>query len=128
MRKSVAVALAVSLGVFVSSAMPAGAEQSVTWRREYVRQWEIAAVERALGKQAAEQYSIEKKIVGGIKASTGKWPFQVALLDSGVASNYDAFFCGGALVNKLFVVTAAHCVYGSPPPRGLGGSWTTETV
>jgi trypsin len=102
-----------ALGVLATSAVTAGAGQGVTWRREYVRQWEIAAVERALGKQAADQYRVEKKIVGGTKALPGTWPFQVALLDSAVRRNYDALFCGGALVNKLFVVTAAHCVYGA---------------
>jgi secreted trypsin-like serine protease len=114
MRKSTAVAWAVSFGVLASLMAPAIGAEGVTWRRDYVRQWERAAMERALGKEIADQMQ-QRPIVGGTKAPAGKWPFQVALLDAKVANNYNAQFCGGALVDKLFVVTAAHCVFGSHP-------------
>ena len=51
------------------------------------------------------------QIVGGEKAAPGEFPWQVALLDSAVASNFHAQYCGGALIGDRWVVTAAHCVF-----------------
>lgn len=115
MRRFLAAALAAFFAALVCHAVPAQSAEGVTWRREHVRNLEIAAMERALGAAAVAHLRVEPKIVGGIKAVTGRWPFQVALLDASVANNHDAQFCGGALVHRLYVVTAAHCVYGSRP-------------
>jgi V8-like Glu-specific endopeptidase len=54
------------------------------------------------------------QIVGGYEAVPGKWPWVTALASTG-ASPYDGQFCGGALIDKDWVITAAHCL-------------TTETV
>lgn len=43
------------------------------------------------------------EIVGGSAATTGQFPYQVALLQSG------SLFCGGVLLNANTVLTAAHC-------------------
>ncbi|KAM8946865.1 chymotrypsinogen A-like [Pelodytes ibericus] len=44
------------------------------------------------------------RIVNGENAVSGSWPWQVSLQD------YTGFhFCGGSLINSLWVVTAAHC-------------------
>uniref|UniRef100_A0A3Q3ERA5 Zgc:100868 n=1 Tax=Kryptolebias marmoratus TaxID=37003 RepID=A0A3Q3ERA5_KRYMA len=51
------------------------------------------------------------KIVGGQEAPAGSWPWQVSLQQS-------AHFCGGSLINNLWVLTAAHCVP-SGNPAGL---------
>lgn len=60
------------------------------------------------------------QIVGGSKAAPGEFPWQVALLDAAIRNNFDAQFCGGALVDARWVVTAAHCVFDGrvdPPSR-----------
>ncbi|XP_054903962.1 chymotrypsin-like protease CTRL-1 [Poeciliopsis prolifica] len=44
------------------------------------------------------------KIINGENAVSGSWPWQVSLQDK-----RGFHFCGGSLINKDWVVTAAHC-------------------
>ncbi|XP_017336011.1 serine protease 27 [Ictalurus punctatus] len=46
------------------------------------------------------------RIMGGENASEGAWPWQVTLQSHG---KQDGHFCGGSLVNKDWVLTAASC-------------------
>lgn len=50
------------------------------------------------------------RIVGGSAASVNSWPWQVMLMD-----NSGRQFCGGSLIERYWVVTAAHCVTGESP-------------
>ena len=46
----------------------------------------------------------ESRIVGGSQSSPGRWPWQALLVYTGQA------ICGGAIINEIWVLTAAHCV------------------
>lgn len=46
------------------------------------------------------------RIVGGADADPAQWPFLVGIF----APNFGQPFCGGSLINRQWVVTAAHCV------------------
>ena len=54
-----------------------------------------------------------KRIVGGNFADPGEWPWQVLLQWQNGSGLYkresNTTFCGGAILSKHFVLTAAHC-------------------
>lgn len=49
------------------------------------------------------------RIVGGTEAPINSWPWQAMLR----STSPDYQFCGGTLVRREWVVTAAHCVEGN---------------
>lgn len=55
----------------------------------------------------AQAGDLHSKIVGGVEATAGEFPYIVSLHGS------SGHFCGASLIKKNWVLTAAHCVQGS---------------
>lgn len=53
------------------------------------------------------------RVVGGRASHPKAWPFLVAIYKDGV------FYCGGTILNELWVLTAAHCLEGYRHLYGL---------
>lgn len=54
-------------------------------------------------------YTRNAKIVGGENAKFGQNPWQVAIVKHQFLNQ--KISCGGALINRRWIVTAAHCVF-----------------
>lgn len=70
------------------------------------------------------------KIVGGDSISISLTPWQVALIDTSEANNFDGQFCGGSIISSQWILTAAHCVDGTTTInsfRVLAGQTTLST-
>src|SRR5215217_2366831 len=72
--------------------------------------------------QAADEQtpyaSVSPMIVGGSAVPNGKYPFMAALLDKRRAGDaFDELFCGGTLIDKDSVLTAAHCLVNPKPDK-----------
>lgn len=69
---------------------------------------------------AAEEPEFGGQVVGGTAVPNGKYPFMVALLDTRYGSSaFQQQFCGGTLIDRDSVLTAAHCLYGGTPRKNL---------
>ncbi|KTF90384.1 hypothetical protein cypCar_00011275, partial [Cyprinus carpio] len=53
------------------------------------------------------------RIVGGVEATLGRWPWQVSLYYS------NRHICGGSVITNQWIVTAAHCVHKLPQVSSL---------
>lgn len=52
------------------------------------------------------------RIIGGVKAEIDDYPW-MALLEYKTVKNTIELSCGGSLINSKYVLTAAHCVFGT---------------
>merc|ERR1711962_877058 len=69
-----------------------------------------------------------KRIIGGQEVEPYRYPWHVGLYSE--SEDYD-YFCGGTIINTLYVLIAAHCVYPTYPGDlvvGVGDHNQTETL
>ncbi|XP_019729768.1 transmembrane protease serine 5 isoform X1 [Hippocampus comes] len=59
------------------------------------------------------------RIIGGVEATLGRWPWQVSLYYS------NRHTCGGSIITSQWIVTAAHCVHNYRLPQV--SSWAVHT-
>ncbi len=65
-------------------------------------------------RAAALEAEISMRIVGGERADSSAWPWQVVLYIRGKSGNF-SMSCGGSLIHPGWVLTAAHCVDSQTP-------------
>ncbi|XP_053311182.1 plasma kallikrein isoform X2 [Spea bombifrons] len=58
----------------------------------------------------------ENRIVGGKDSSLGEWPWQVSL-QLKLSTTFKQHACGGSIISKQWIITAAHCVTHFNLPR-----------
>jgi secreted trypsin-like serine protease len=63
----------------------------------------VAVLVALVGQDAAGAQSANK-IIGGVEAEPGEFPFVAALYED------DEFSCGGSIIDERHIITAAHCV------------------
>ena len=74
----------------------------------------LVFVQGAKAAQAEDEPEFEGQVVGGAAVPNEKYPFMAALLDTRYGNNaYQQQFCGGTLIDRDSVLTAAHCVSGA---------------
>nr|XP_039254391.1 uncharacterized protein LOC120331387 [Styela clava] len=64
-----------------------------------------------------------QRIVNGDEAAEGRWPWMVTVIGNYGGSKT---FCGGTLVSKKHVISAAHCLLARDPLRFQGVSYYVE--
>ncbi len=70
---------------------------------------------------------IKPKVIGGIEAAAGAYPWQVSLDVSWIANPYASHFCGGSVYSDHWIITAAHCV-NTLEPKDIVVSAGTNTL
>lgn len=52
--------------------------------------------------------NIQNRIVGGVNTGVNEFPMMAALVDA----RSKTIFCGATIIDKNYVLTSAHCIYG----------------
>jgi len=55
------------------------------------------------------------RIIGGTSATANQVPWQAALVSANSKNLFAGQFCGGSIISRKWILTAAHCVNGSLP-------------
>jgi hypothetical protein len=90
--------------------------------RELIRESRITPLESRRKREKAEELAAGEgftplprapRIVGGMNASPGEYPWMAALVRADEPDNYQGQFCGGSLIHPRWILTASHCVAGT---------------
>lgn len=73
--------------------------------------WSTTGVLAALAQECGRPPLMENRIVGGMDASDGAWPWQVDI------QTEEGHVCGGSIISADWVLSAAHCF---PNPNDVG--------
>lgn len=71
----------------------------------------VPDAKHAAGPADNARGGVRFRVLGGEVAEPGAWPWQVALIRSSRDTLFEGQYCGGSLVTRQWVMTAAHCVY-----------------
>lgn len=65
-----------------------------------------------LTSAAVASKSVKPKIIGGVEAKAGDWPWMTAMVTRG-RDAFNGQACGASFIGKRYVLTASHCVEGA---------------
>lgn len=68
------------------------------------------AQDMGCGYSPASKDGVSFKIIGGVTAIKGEFPWQMSIRQRKAGGSGTKHFCGGALLNDRWVLTAAHCI------------------
>jgi len=113
----------------VAGFLAAGSLSSVELRKSSALFREQRLEEKVKSKRSPAEPVYQPRIVGGDAASSGEFPWMVALLDQSTANRYYAQYCGASLIHPYWVLTAAHCVEGDSPENidALAGGYDLDS-
>lgn len=69
----------------------------------------LSAVDQRISDLEAE---VSYRIVGGVVAKERAWPWQVIFFEN-LGGGY--IYCGGSIINRKWILTAAHCIKSAKP-------------
>jgi secreted trypsin-like serine protease len=100
----------VAAGAFILT-LGGGAQISAE-AAEAKRKLPFPAAKERLARAAAFKAGGGDRIIGGVPAKPGQYPFQVSLIrpEAPAGREFDGHFCGGSLISQTWVLTAAHCI------------------